>query len=60
MLKMLGEAEVESILTERETVEVRCDFCNHAYTFDAVDCAQLFLGPEAVPSNVINDPQVRH
>lgn len=60
MLKMLGEAEVESILTERETVEVRCDFCNQAYTFDAVDCAQLFLGPEAVPNNVTPDPQVRH
>jgi molecular chaperone Hsp33 len=60
MLKMLGEAEVESILTERETVEVRCDFCNQAYTFDAVDCAQLFLGPEALSSDVMTDPQVRH
>jgi molecular chaperone Hsp33 len=60
MLKMLGEAEVESILTERETVEVRCDFCNQAYTFDAVDCAQLFLGPETVSSDVMADPQVRH
>ena len=60
MLKMLGETEVESILTERENVEVRCDFCNQAYTFDAVDCAQLFLGPEAVSSDVMTDPKVRH
>lgn len=42
MLKMLGVAEVEDILSEREPVEVRCDFCNQAYQFDAVDCAALF------------------
>ncbi len=60
MLKMLGETEVESSLTERENVEGRCDFCNQAYTFDAVDCAQLFLGPEAVSSDVMTDPKVRH
>ena len=57
---MLGEAEVESILTERETVEVRCDFCNQAYTFDAVDCAQLFLGPNAVSTEGLADPDIRH
>lgn len=60
MLKMLGEAEVESILTERETVEVRCDFCNQAYAFDAVDCAQLFLGPNAVSPEGLADPDIRH
>lgn len=42
MLRMLGVAEVEDILSEREPVEVRCDFCNQAYQFDAVDCAALF------------------
>jgi molecular chaperone Hsp33 len=60
MLKMLGEAEVESILTERETVEVRCDFCNQAYAFDPVDCAQLFLGPNAVSPEGLADPDIRH
>ncbi len=42
MLKMLGTAEVEDILSERDPVEVRCDFCNQAYQFDPVDCAALF------------------
>jgi molecular chaperone Hsp33 len=42
MLLGLGEAETRSILDERGEVEVRCDFCNRAYVFDAVDVAQLF------------------
>ncbi|MGD0504231.1 MAG: Hsp33 family molecular chaperone HslO [Steroidobacteraceae bacterium] len=42
MLQGLGEAETRSILAERGEVEVRCDFCNRAYLFDAVDVAQLF------------------
>jgi molecular chaperone Hsp33 len=42
MLQGLGEGETRSVLTERGEVEVRCDFCNRAYVFDAVDVAQLF------------------
>ena len=42
MLQGLGEQEIRSVLAERGEVEVRCDFCNRAYTFDAVDVAQLF------------------
>jgi molecular chaperone Hsp33 len=42
MLQGLGEAETRSVLKERGDVEVRCDFCNRAYVFDAVDVAQLF------------------
>ena len=42
MLQSLGEAESRSVLAERGTVEVHCDFCNRAYLFDAVDIAQLF------------------
>ncbi len=42
MLQGLGETETRSILAERGEVEVRCDFCNRAYVFDAVDVAQLF------------------
>jgi molecular chaperone Hsp33 len=42
MLQGLGERETRSVLTERGEVEVRCDFCNRAYVFDAVDVAQLF------------------
>jgi molecular chaperone Hsp33 len=42
MLQGLGEAETRAVLAERGEVEVRCDFCNHAYVFDAVDVGQLF------------------
>jgi molecular chaperone Hsp33 len=42
MLQGLGESETRSIIAERGEVEVRCDFCNRAYVFDAVDVAQLF------------------
>jgi molecular chaperone Hsp33 len=42
MLQGLGEAETLAIVKERGAVEVRCDFCNRAYVFDAVDVARLF------------------
>jgi molecular chaperone Hsp33 len=42
MLQSLGAEETRSVLAERGEVEVRCDFCNRAYVFDAVDVAQLF------------------
>ena len=42
MLQGLGETETRSVLAERGEVEVRCDFCNRAYVFDAVDVARLF------------------
>jgi molecular chaperone Hsp33 len=42
VLKSLGEAEVRSILTERPDVEVQCDFCNRAFSFDAVDVERIF------------------
>lgn len=45
MLQNLGVEEVESILTERENVEVGCDFCGAQYRFDPVDAAQLFTEP---------------
>jgi len=46
MLRTLGRGEVDGILAEIGQVEVRCEFCNHAYAFDAVDCAGLFVqGP---------------
>jgi molecular chaperone Hsp33 len=45
MLRSLGSEEVEGILSERETVEVGCEFCGQQYRFDAVDAAQIFTGP---------------
>jgi molecular chaperone Hsp33 len=42
MLRMLGLAEVRSILEERGEVEVRCEFCARAYRYDRVDAEELF------------------
>jgi molecular chaperone Hsp33 len=50
MLQGLGESETRSVLAERGTVEVSCDFCNRAYRFDAVDVEQLFA-PAATPAS---------
>lgn len=42
MLQSLGADELRSLLAERDgNVEVRCDFCNRAYQFDAVDVEHL-------------------
>lgn len=42
MLVSLGEAEVRSMIDELTNIEVACEFCNHKYSFDAVDSEQLF------------------
>jgi molecular chaperone Hsp33 len=42
MLRLLGHQEVQSILDERGTVEVNCEFCNRRYDFDPVDAEQVF------------------
>lgn len=47
MITGLGVQEAESILAEREHIEVGCEFCGMQYRFDAVDAAQLFTAPES-------------
>ena len=42
VLRMLGEEEVKSILSEQGKVDTACDFCGKEYQFDAVDCRQVF------------------
>jgi molecular chaperone Hsp33 len=49
ILRSLGRPEVQSVLEEQGAVEVRCEFCNRAYRFDAVDVAGLFV-PQASPA----------
>jgi molecular chaperone Hsp33 len=36
---------------------VACDFCGKPYMFDAVDCAGLFSGSQALPEQ---DPPTVH
>ena len=42
MLKTLGQAEIESALADLGKLGIDCDFCGQHYSFDSVDCAQLF------------------
>lgn len=42
MLRMLGYDEVRSILAERGTVEVGCEFCGQSYRFDRWDAERVF------------------
>lgn len=51
MLQMLGQDEVESILSEQEKIEINCDFCNKQYLFDAVDAATLFIDNPVVKNS---------
>ena len=46
MIASLGAEEAQEILTERDAIEVGCEFCGLQYRFDAVDAAQLFIAPE--------------
>lgn len=41
-LRLLGHAEIAGLIEERGLVEVRCEFCNRPYRFDAVDAEALF------------------
>jgi len=45
MLVMLGKAEVTEAISSLGKLDINCDFCGKPYSFDAVDCAELFLAP---------------
>ncbi len=51
MLRMLGRDEVRSVVAERGEVEVRCEFCNRRYVFDAVDSEEIFAAAITVPAD---------
>ncbi|WP_439891545.1 Hsp33 family molecular chaperone HslO [Ralstonia sp. 25C] len=59
MLRTLGQAEVKSILEERDKVEIDCEFCGQHYSFDAVDCAQLFA-QDTVAQGIQGASEQRH
>ncbi|MEE9338716.1 MAG: Hsp33 family molecular chaperone HslO [Methylococcaceae bacterium] len=43
-LVSLGREELESILQNRDTIEVDCEFCGKQYQFDKVDVENLLVG----------------
>jgi molecular chaperone Hsp33 len=53
ILRSLGREEIRSIVAERGSVEVRCEFCNRSYQFDAIDSEQLFHGGHGAPPNTL-------
>ena len=42
MLRSLGRAEIDGIVTEQGRVEIGCDFCGIKYHFDPIDVGELF------------------
>ncbi|MBI2785447.1 MAG: Hsp33 family molecular chaperone HslO [Legionella longbeachae] len=42
VLNILGEDEAKELLKEQGEVAIRCDFCNHKYTFDPIDITMMF------------------
>ena len=57
MLTMLGEAEVSEAVASLGKLDINCDFCGRPYSFDAVDCSQLFLPADI---KVSPDPDQTH
>ncbi len=41
-LAVLGQEDIQTLIQEKGHVEIKCDFCNEKYTFDAIDIALLF------------------
>lgn len=42
VINILGEKEAQELLEEQGKIDIRCDFCNKEYLFDAIDVAMLF------------------
>jgi hypothetical protein len=60
MLRSLGRKRLESILAERDDVEVGCEFCGQQYRFDAVDRAEdVLLLIEVADSSARYDREVK-
>ncbi len=59
MLKMLGQEEVSTAIAELNQLDINCDFCGKHYSFDQVDCAQLFTA-STLTEGIINPSQSKH
>jgi len=47
-LRTLGREEIAKLLAEMGHIEVRCEFCNDRYRFDADDAGSLFGGASSI------------
>lgn len=59
MLKMLGEVEVSTAVAELNRLDINCDFCGKHYSFDEIDCAQLFTAT-TLTEGIIKPSQSKH
>lgn len=59
MLKMLGKDEIDSALAELGELSIDCDFCGQHYSFDKVDCAQLFAA-DIAGDDLLQAGRVKH
>lgn len=48
-LRIAGREEIESILAERGSVEVTCEFCHRLYTLEPAAARALFTAPDPHP-----------
>ena len=59
MLKMLGEPEINTAISELGKLDINCDFCGKLYTFDQVDCVQLFVAT-TVTEGIETPSMIKH
>ncbi len=57
LIRGMGVDEARDILHQEGSIRIACEFCNRRYELDAVDVAQLFSAPVAVPGQ---KPPRRH
>jgi len=51
----MGNANIAKILSDKEKIEITCDYCNKQYEFDRIDVQQLFkIGQRGGWSNIIH------
>jgi molecular chaperone Hsp33 len=48
---LLGQAEAEEELSQKQVIVVKCDFCNREFVFDKVDVATIFRQGGTPPSS---------
>lgn len=41
-IRILGQDEAQSILSQKQLIIVTCEFCNHQFSFDKIDIAAIF------------------
>lgn len=51
LLLAMGHDEIDALISEQGKIDVRCEFCNRLYQFDAVDAGTLFADATRAPGS---------